>query len=83
MLDGWVEIENSMIIAKGHAGGGLSADAHRLRLLKQGITFYISPLYFFCTYFTHNVSYAIPTSIVDDIHFANGNQETTHMPCGD
>ena len=38
MLDGWAAIENSMIIAKGHAGGGLSADAHRLRLLEQGMT---------------------------------------------
>ena len=38
MLDGWAAIENSMIIAKGHAGGGHMADAHRLRLLEQGMT---------------------------------------------
>jgi pentatricopeptide repeat protein len=38
MLDGWAAIENSMIIAKGHAAGGPSADAHRLRLLEQGMT---------------------------------------------
>ncbi|KAH9007270.1 hypothetical protein EDB86DRAFT_2870952 [Lactarius hatsudake] len=38
MLDGWAVIENSMIIAKGHAGNGPSADAHRLRLLEQGMT---------------------------------------------
>jgi pentatricopeptide repeat protein len=38
MLDGWAAIENSMIIAKGHAGDGPSADAHRLRLLEQGMT---------------------------------------------
>jgi len=37
-LDGWATIENSMIIARGHAGDGLSADAHRLRLLQQGLT---------------------------------------------
>ena len=36
MLDGWAAIENAMIIAKGHAGDGLLADAHRLRLLEQG-----------------------------------------------
>jgi pentatricopeptide repeat protein len=38
MLDGWATIENSMIIAKGHAGDGPLADAHRLRLLEQGTT---------------------------------------------
>ncbi|KAH9037633.1 hypothetical protein EDB85DRAFT_1935628 [Lactarius pseudohatsudake] len=38
MLDGWAVIENSMIIAKGHAGNGPSADTHRLRLLEQGMT---------------------------------------------
>jgi len=38
MLDGWAAVEDSMIIAKGHAGGGFSADAHRLRLLEQGMT---------------------------------------------
>ena len=38
MLDGWAAIENSMIIAKGHAGGGPLADAHRLRLLERGLT---------------------------------------------
>jgi pentatricopeptide repeat protein len=38
MLDGWATIENSMIIARGHAGDGLSADAHRQRLLQQGMT---------------------------------------------
>ncbi|KAF8263439.1 hypothetical protein EI94DRAFT_1740927 [Lactarius quietus] len=38
MLDGWAAIENSMIIAKGHAGVGPLADAHRLRLLEQGMT---------------------------------------------
>ncbi|KAI9466556.1 hypothetical protein BJY52DRAFT_1232789 [Lactarius psammicola] len=38
MLDGWAAVENSMIIAKGHAGSGPSADAHRLRLLEQGMT---------------------------------------------
>ena len=37
MLDGWATIENSMIIARGHAGDGVSADAHRLRLLQQGM----------------------------------------------
>ena len=37
-LDGWAAVENSMIIARGHAGDGLSADAHRLRLLHQGLT---------------------------------------------
>ena len=37
-LDGWAAVENSMIIARGHAGDGLSADAHRLRLLQQGLT---------------------------------------------
>jgi pentatricopeptide repeat protein len=37
-LDGWAAIENSMIIARGHAGDGPSADAHRLRLLQQGLT---------------------------------------------
>ncbi len=37
-LDGWAAIENSMIIARGHAGDGLSADAHRMRLLQQGLT---------------------------------------------
>jgi pentatricopeptide repeat protein len=37
LLDGWAVIENSMIIARGHAGDGLSADAHRLRLLQQGM----------------------------------------------
>ncbi|KAI0301940.1 hypothetical protein B0F90DRAFT_1667770 [Multifurca ochricompacta] len=37
MLEGWGAIENSMIIARGHAGDGLSADAHRLRLLQQGM----------------------------------------------
>ena len=37
MLDGWATIENSMIIARGHAGDGASADAHRLRLLQQGM----------------------------------------------
>ena len=37
-LDGWAAIENSMIIARGHIGDGLSADAHRLRLLQQGLT---------------------------------------------
>ena len=37
-LDGWAVVENSMIIARGHAGDGLSADAHRLRLLQQGLT---------------------------------------------
>lgn len=36
MLDAWAAIENSMIIAKGHAGDGPLADAHRLRLLEQG-----------------------------------------------
>ena len=36
-LDGWAAVENSMIIARGHAGDGLSADAHRLRLLQQGL----------------------------------------------
>ena len=38
MLDGWAAIENSMIIAKAHASRGHSADAHRLRLLDQGMT---------------------------------------------
>jgi pentatricopeptide repeat protein len=38
MWDGWAAVENSMIIARGHAGDGLSADAHRLRLLQQGMT---------------------------------------------
>ncbi|KAH9995178.1 hypothetical protein BJV74DRAFT_338280 [Russula compacta] len=38
LLDGWATVENSMIIARGHAGDGLSADAHRLRLLQQGMT---------------------------------------------
>ncbi|KAH9056399.1 hypothetical protein EDB87DRAFT_1233403 [Lactarius vividus] len=38
MLDGWAAIENSMIIAKGHAGNGPLADTHRLRLLEQGMT---------------------------------------------
>ncbi|KAI0250505.1 hypothetical protein BJV78DRAFT_551731 [Lactifluus subvellereus] len=38
LLDGWAAIENSMIIARGHAGDGFSADAHRLRLLQQGMT---------------------------------------------
>jgi pentatricopeptide repeat protein len=38
LLDGWAIIENSMIIARGHAGDGFSADAHRLRLLQQGMT---------------------------------------------
>lgn len=38
MTDGWAAVENSMIIARGHAGDGLSADAHRLRLLEQGMT---------------------------------------------
>jgi pentatricopeptide repeat protein len=38
MLDGWAAVENSMIIARGHAGDGVSADAHRLRLLQQGMT---------------------------------------------
>jgi pentatricopeptide repeat protein len=37
-LDGWAAVENSMIIARGHAGDGLSADAHRLRLHQQGLT---------------------------------------------
>lgn len=37
-LDGWAAVENSMIIARGHAGDGLSADAHRLRLLQRGLT---------------------------------------------
>ena len=37
-LDGWAAVENSMIIARGHAGDGLSANAHRLRLLQQGLT---------------------------------------------
>jgi pentatricopeptide repeat protein len=37
-LDGWAAVENSMTIARGHAGDGLSADAHRLRLLQQGLT---------------------------------------------
>jgi pentatricopeptide repeat protein len=37
-LDGWAAIENSMVIARGHAGDGLSADTHRLRLLQQGLT---------------------------------------------
>lgn len=37
-LDGWAAVENSMIIARGHAGDGLSADAHRVRLLQQGLT---------------------------------------------
>jgi pentatricopeptide repeat protein len=37
-LDGWVAVENSMIIARAHAGDSLSADAHRLRLLQQGLT---------------------------------------------
>jgi pentatricopeptide repeat protein len=37
-LDGWAAVENSMIIARGHAGDGLSADSHRLRLLQQGLT---------------------------------------------
>jgi pentatricopeptide repeat protein len=35
--DGWAAVENSMIIARGHAGDGLSADAHRLRLLQRGL----------------------------------------------
>ena len=35
---GWAAVENSMIIARGHAGDGLSADAHRLRLLQQDLT---------------------------------------------
>lgn len=38
MLNGWATVENSMIIARGHAGDGVSADAHRLRLLQQGMT---------------------------------------------
>jgi pentatricopeptide repeat protein len=38
MLDGWATIENSMIIAKGHAGDGPWADAHRVRLLEYGTT---------------------------------------------
>jgi pentatricopeptide repeat protein len=37
-VDGWAAVENSMVIARGHAGDGLSADAHRLRLLQQGLT---------------------------------------------
>ena len=40
---------------------------HALYIIESLVTrtFYISPLYFFCTYFnTHNVSYAIPTSII-------------------
>jgi pentatricopeptide repeat protein len=37
-LDGWAIVENHMIIARGHAGDGLSADAHRLRLLQRGLT---------------------------------------------
>ena len=37
-LDGWAAVENSMIIARGHAGDGVSADAHRLRLVQQGLT---------------------------------------------
>jgi pentatricopeptide repeat protein len=37
LLDAWSAVENSMIIARGHAGDGSSADAHRLRLLQQGI----------------------------------------------
>jgi len=37
-LNGWAAVENSMIIARGHAGDGLSADAHRMRLLQQGLT---------------------------------------------
>jgi pentatricopeptide repeat protein len=38
MMDGWATVENSMIIARGHAGDSLSADGHRLRLLQQGMT---------------------------------------------
>ena len=38
MLDGWATIENSMIISRGHAGDGVSADAHRLRLLQQDMS---------------------------------------------
>lgn len=37
-LGGWAAVENHMIIARGHAGDGLSADAHRRRLLQQGLT---------------------------------------------
>ena len=37
-LNGWAAVENSMIIARGHAGDSLSADAHRMRLLQQGLT---------------------------------------------
>jgi pentatricopeptide repeat protein len=37
-MAGWAALENSMIIARGHAGDSLSADAHRQRLLQQGMT---------------------------------------------
>ncbi|KAI0057735.1 hypothetical protein BV25DRAFT_1771569, partial [Artomyces pyxidatus] len=35
---GWAAVENSMIIARGHAGDGQSADVHRVRMLEQGMT---------------------------------------------
>ncbi|KAI0269410.1 hypothetical protein BC834DRAFT_951720 [Gloeopeniophorella convolvens] len=38
LASGWAAIENAMIIARGHAGDGISADVHRVRLLEQGMT---------------------------------------------
>ncbi|THH16919.1 hypothetical protein EW146_g3796 [Bondarzewia mesenterica] len=35
---GWAAVENSMIIAQGHAGDGIRADMHRMRMLEHGST---------------------------------------------
>ncbi|KAI0052646.1 hypothetical protein FA95DRAFT_1675016 [Auriscalpium vulgare] len=37
-MQAWAALENSMIIARGHAGDGLTADLHRSRLLEQGMS---------------------------------------------